>query len=102
MFWHKGQNPITVSATKINQLNFCPQFAIYRNITTLSLSYAHEHCRNPKKLSKKVATLEKTTGTVLYRSTSLLVYGLHRQEKQGNGRNSAKDLTQKKKCIQKA
>ena len=29
--------------------------------TTPSLSYAHEHCRNPEKVSKKVATLEKKT-----------------------------------------
>ena len=70
MFWHKGHSPITVSATKINQLNFCPQFAIYRNITTPSLSYAHEHCRNPKEVSQKVATLEKTT--FLYWSKSLI------------------------------
>ena len=61
---------IASSPTKINQLSICQQFLIYRNITTPSLSYAHEHCRNPKKVSKKVATLEKTT--VLYRSISLI------------------------------
>ena len=70
----EGLSPITVSATKLNQLNVCPQLAIYRNITTPSLSYAHCAWALPqsKKICKKVATLEKTT--VLYRSTSLLVY----------------------------
>ena len=62
--------PISISPTKINQLNFCQQFLIYRNITTPSLSYAHEHCRNPKKVNQKVATLEKTT--FLYWSKSLI------------------------------
>ena len=63
-------NPLKQCCVKIDQLNFCKQFLIYRKVTTPSLSYAHAQCRNPKKVSKKVATLEKTT--FLYRSKSLI------------------------------
>ena len=36
-----------------NQLNVCQQFLIYRNITTPSLSCAHEQCHRRKKVYKK-------------------------------------------------
>ena len=50
----KLAQPNSISSTQINQLNDCQHFLIYRNITTPSLSYAHEHCCNPKKVYKKV------------------------------------------------
>ena len=39
---------IMAQPNKINQLNFCRQFLIYRSLTTPSLSYAHDQCRNTK------------------------------------------------------
>ena len=60
----------SIFSHKNQSIKLLPKNLIYRNITTPSLSYAHEHCRNPKKISKKVATLEKTT--VLYRSNTLI------------------------------
>ena len=60
----------SIFSHKNQSIKLLPKNLIYRNITTPSLSYAHEHCRNPKKVSKKVATLEKTT--FLYRSKSLI------------------------------
>ena len=46
--------PKPISIDAICPCKFCQQFLIYKSVTTPSLSYAHDQCRNPKKEKKIV------------------------------------------------